>query len=223
MKTLSEISKQYPTDKDFTHNYYNMVYEKYFSPIRETTKLICEIGIGGLDGNLGWLPGNDLKVFRDYFLNANILGLDIVRHENITDLDRITLDWIDQSKRDIVIDYAAKLQDYDIILDDGSHNVYDQQITLAHFFKSLKSGGMYILEDLHTSIEVSIPEKNAIWNWGIPGFITPLELLENFQKTGEIIADHLNEEEKIYLQENIKSVEIFRIAPTSITSIIIKK
>jgi hypothetical protein len=223
MKTLSEIAKQYPTDKDFTHNYYNAVYEKHFSPIRETTKLVCEIGIGGFSEPLGWMPGNDLKVFRDYFINANILGLDIVRHENIADLDRITLDWIDQSKRDIVIEYAAKLQDYDIILDDGSHNVYDQQITFAHFFKSLKSGGMYVLEDLHTSIEVSIPEKNAIWNWGIPGFITPLEILEHFEKTVEIIADHLNEEEKLYLQENIKSVQVFHLAPTSITSIIIKK
>ena len=223
MKTLSEIAKQYPTDKDFTHNYYNAVYENYFSPIRETTKLVCEIGIGGFSEPLGWMPGNDLKVFRDYFSNANILGLDIVKHENIADLNRITLDWIDQSKRDLVIEYATKLQNYDLILDDGSHNVYDQQITFAHFFKSLKSNGIYVLEDLHTSIEVNMPEKNAIWNWGRPGFITPLELLEHFQRTGEIISDDLNEEEKLYLQENIKSVEVFRVAPTSITSIIIKK
>ena len=223
MKTLSEIAKQYPTDKDFTHNYYNAVYEKHFSPIRETTKLVCEIGIGGFSEPLGWMPANDLKVFRDYFVNANILGLDIVRHENIADLDRITLDWIDQSKRDIVIEYAAKLQDYDIILDDGSHNVFDQQITFAHFFKSLKSNGIYVLEDLHTSIEVNMPEKNAIWNWGIPGFITPLEMLEHFEKTGELISDQLNEEEKQYLQENIKSVEVIRVAETSITSIITKK
>lgn len=223
MKTLSEIAKQYPTDKDFTHNYYNAVYEKYFNPVRQTTKLVCEIGIGGFSESLGWLPGNDLKVLRDYFSNANILGLDIVTHNNIPELERITLDWIDQSKRELVIEYAAKLTDYDIIIDDGSHNVYDQQITFAHFFKSLKSNGIYVLEDLHTSIEVNIPKKNAIWGWGTPGFITPLEILEHFQKTGEIIADHLDEQEKLYLQESIKSVEVFHVAPTSITSIIVKK
>ena len=223
MSTLSEISKKYPTDKDFTHNYYTAVYEQYLSPIKDEVKLVCEVGIGGFWEAVGWLPGNSLKVWRDYFPNAEILGLDIVKHDNIDDLDRITIDWLDQSKRDLVIEYSSKLKDYDFIIDDGSHNVYDQQITLAHFFKSLKSGGIYILEDLHSSIEVNIPEKAQMWGWGIPGFITPLEILEHFEKTGEIISDNLDEEEKKYLQDNIASVKVFHNAPTSITSVIIKK
>lgn len=221
--TLSELAKIYPTDKDFTHNYYDKVYEKYFSPIKNEVKLLCEIGIGGFWEDVNWVNGNSLKVWRDYFLNSQILGLDIVKHTNIEGLDRINIDWIDQSKKDLVIEYSSKLQNYDIILDDGSHNVYDQQITLAYFFKSLKSGGIYVLEDLHSSIEVNIPEKTKLWGWGEPGFITPLELLENFQKDRIIISDYLTEEEKNYLQENIASVEIFHLAPTSITSIIVKK
>jgi hypothetical protein len=223
MKTLSELSKKYPTDKDFTHNYYNSVYENFFSPIKNDVKLVCEIGIGGFWGEMNWLPGNSLKVWRDYFTNAEILGLDIVKHENIDDLDRIQIDWIDQSKLDVVVDYSNKLNNYDIIVDDGSHNIYDQQITFAHFFKSLKSSGIYVIEDLHSSIEVNIPEKAALWGWGEPGHITPLEILEHFQKTEKIISDYLTEEEKQYLQDNIKSVEIFHIGPTSITSIIVKK
>lgn len=223
MSTLSEISKKYPTDKDFTHNYYTAVYEQYLSPIKDDVKLVCEVGIGGFWEAVGWLPGNSLKVWRDYFPNAEILGLDIVKHDNIGDLDRITIDWLDQSKRDLVIEYSSKLKDYDFIIDDGSHNVYDQQITFAHFFKSLKSGGIYVLEDLHSSIEVNIPEKAQLWGWGIPGFITPLEILEHFEKTGEIISDNLDEEEKKYLQDNIASVKVFHNAPTSITSVIIKK
>lgn len=182
MRTLSEIAKKYPTDKDFTHNYYSTVYEQYFSPIKDEVKLVCEIGIGGFWDAANWRPGNSLKVWRDYFPNAEILGLDIVRHDNINDLDRITIDWLDQSKRDLVIEYSSKLNNYDFIIDDGSHNVYDQQITLAHFFKSLKPGGIYVLEDLHSSIEVNIPEKANLWGWGIPGFITPLEILEHFEK-----------------------------------------
>lgn len=222
-KTLSELAKIYPTDKDFTHNYYDKVYEKYFSPIKNEVKLLCEIGIGGFWKDVNWVNGNSLKVWRDYFINSQILGLDIVKHTDIEDLDRINIDWIDQSKKDLVIEYANKLQDYDIILDDGSHNVYDQQITLAYFFKSLKPGGIYVLEDLHSSIEVNIPEKAKLWGWGEPGFITPLEILENFQKTGKIVSDHLTKDEEDYLQENIASVEIFHLAPTSITSIIVKK
>ena len=44
---LSEIAKKYPTDKDFTHNYYETAYESALSSIREEVKLVCEIGIGG--------------------------------------------------------------------------------------------------------------------------------------------------------------------------------
>lgn len=221
-ETLSSISMKYPTDKNFTHDYYNKVYEPVFKSIKDEIKLFCEIGIGGFSEPMGWRPGNSLKVWRDYFKNANILGLDIVRH-NVDDLERIKIDWLDQSKRDLVNDYAKNLENYDIILDDGSHNVYDQQITFAAFFKSLKPGGIYVIEDLHSSIEVNIPEKAELWGWGVPGHITPLEMLENFKKNGKIISDDLNSEEISYLNENIESVEIFTLSPTSITSVIRKK
>lgn len=222
MTTLSDLAKLYPTDKDFTHGYYNAVYERYFSPVRESTKQLCEIGIGGFWADVNWVHGNSLKVFRDYFTNAKILGLDIQRYD-IPDLgDRVTTDWLDQSKLDLVKEYAAKLSDYDIILDDGSHNTRDQQITLAYFLRSLRSGGMYVLEDLHSSIEVNMPEK-AIWGWGEPGKTTPLDMLERFMETGKVTSDYLTEEECAYLEQNIASVEIFKLAPTSITSIIIKK
>lgn len=228
MNTLSEISKKYPTDKDFTHNYYNGAYENVLSPIRNFVRNVCEIGIGGFWKEANWLPGNSLKVWRDYFPGAKILGLDIVEHKDIQDLDRIQIDWLDQSKRDLVIDYSKKLNNYDLIIDDGSHNVADQQITFAHFFKSLHSGGIYILEDLHSSIEVEIPEKAQLWGWGTPGYVTPLELLENYQKRGNFNVDSskphvLTDEERQYLQDNVAKVEVFHLAPTSITSIIIKK
>jgi hypothetical protein len=219
---LSDIAKKYPTDKDFTHNYYNNVYEKYFSPLKESTKLLCEIGIGGFWADAGWVHGNSLKVFRDYFINAQILGLDITHYE-IDDLDRITLDWLDQSKKQLVEQYSNRLSNYDIILDDGSHNTYDQQITFAYFFRSLRSGGIYVLEDLHSSIEVKIPEKAQTWGWGDPTKTTALELLEKFNETGKIVSDYLTKEESAYLETNIKSIEIFYLAPTSITSIITKK
>jgi len=225
METLEQISKKYPTDKDFEHKYYQNVYENVFSDIKNDVKKVCEIGVGtpydwsGLEIR----PGCSLKVWRDYFKNAEILGLDILKYEDIDDLDRITIDWLDQSKKDLVEEYSKKLTEYDIIIDDGSHNIYDQTITLSSFFKSLRSGGIYVLEDLHSSIEVNDPVKTKIWGWGEPGFITPLEMLEHFIETGEIISDYLNEDEKEYLKNNIKSAEIFKIKETSITSIIVKK
>lgn len=219
---LSQIAKKFPTDKDFTHNYFETVYEKYFSSIRDNVRKFCEVGIGGFWGEVGWVPGNSLRIWEEYFPNAEILGLDIKQY-NFKNEGRITVDYIDQSKKELVDKYGSKLIEYDIILDDGTHNIYDQQITFASFFKSLKSGGIFVIEDLHSSIEVKIPEKANLWGWGDPTKITALEMLENFKNTGKIISDYLSEEEKLYLEENIKSIEIFYIAPTSITSIIVKK
>lgn len=219
---MSQIAKKYPTDKDFTHNYYEAAYEAELSPIREDVKLVCEIGIGGFWNEVGWVHGNSLKVWKDYFPNADILGLDIKQYE-ISGLDRIRTDWLDQSKKELVVEYAERLKDYDLIVDDGSHNVYDQQITLAYFFKCLKPGGIYIIEDLHSSIEVNDLEKAKFWGWGEAGHITPLQILEHHMATGEIIGDYLDDAEKSYLEQSIDKVEVFHIGPTSITSIIRKK
>ena len=41
----------------------------------------------------------------------------------------------------------------------------EQQIGLAKLFKCVKEGGIYIIEDLHTSLEALMPEKR-IFNWG---------------------------------------------------------
>lgn len=223
MSTLSELAKIYPTDKDFTHNYYNRVYEEVFSPIRSSVKKVLEVGIGGFWGEVGWVHGNSLKVFRDYFENATIVGLDIQRYE-IADLGpRVQVDWIDQSNKELVTEYAAQVVDFDIILDDGSHNTYDQQITFAQLMHSLKSGGIYVLEDLHTSLEVHMPEKVAVWGWGDPTKTTTLDMLKNFQTTGKVVSDYITAEESAALEEMIASVEIFYLGETTITSVIRKK
>jgi len=220
--TLSQIAKKYPTDKDFSHNYFDAVYEKYFSPLRDKVLSFCEVGVGGFWGDVGWVPGNSLRVWEEYFTNANILGLDINSYD-LKNEGRITVDWIDQSKRDVVEKYSEKLGEQDIILDDGSHNMHDQQITFALFFKNLKKGGIFVIEDLHSSVEVKIPEKRDFWGWGDPNVVTTLEMLEKFQETGKIVSDYLTKEESDYLENNIESVEIFTVGPTSITSIIKKK
>lgn len=220
--TLHGIAKKYPNDKDYTHDYYNSVYEKEFRKIKNEVKKFCEIGVRGYGKEYGWIDGNSLKVWRDYFKNAEILGLDNLNID-LDDSDRITTDYMVQSDLENVKSYSSKLSDYDIIIDDGTHKIYDQTITFAYFFRSLKSGGIYVIEDLNSSNEVNIPEKNNIWNWGEPGFITPLEMLQHFNKTKEIKNDYLTDDEITYLKENIESVHIYTTNPYSITSIIYKK
>ena len=107
-------------------------------------------------------------------------------------------------------------------MDDGSHKMYDQQKSLATLFDSLKSGGLYIIENLHTSLECRMPGKE--WcGWGDPTKTTTLELLENFIKTGKIKSDYLTDEESMFLENNIDKLTVHELSRESMTSVIRKK
>jgi hypothetical protein len=95
-----------------------------------------------------------------------------------------------------------------------------QQISLGVLFPKLKKGGIYILEDLHTS---------RLENFGTifpTDLITTLDMLYTIKYTGNVISNHILEEEKQYLIDNIESILIWTKTPTynqSVTSIIRKK
>ncbi|TIP03555.1 MAG: class I SAM-dependent methyltransferase, partial [Mesorhizobium sp.] len=56
----------------------------------------------------------------------------------------------DQSKLEDLRSVAAKLEpgSLDVIIDDGSHASFDEQLTLREFFPLLAEGGWYFIEDL---------------------------------------------------------------------------
>ena len=58
------------TDKNTVHSYLDL-YETLFANKQETTKHILEIGIAN---------GGSIKLWKDYFTNATIHGIDIIKH-----------------------------------------------------------------------------------------------------------------------------------------------
>ena len=97
-------------------------------------------------------------------------------------------------------------------------------------FKKLKSGGIYIIEDLHTSI----PEYFETIRYGKNLFGLNDDNTNNtidFLKTissKKTFSQYLTSEEIDYISEKVFSVEIFTtkkidISNQSITSVIIKK
>lgn len=126
-------------------NGYAHFYENWFNKIKNSCENILEIGID---------DGGSLMANYEYFGNANILGLDIVE-KKMYENDRIKTIILDQgnlNELDNFCHYCMKNNiSFDIILDDGSHDVAHQQKTLGKFFKLLKPGGLYIIEDLGSS------------------------------------------------------------------------
>ena len=207
--SLVDLAQFYGTDKHSVHNYISSVYSKVFLPIKDSVKLFVEVGV---------YQGASLKMWKDYFANARVIGVDI----NQSQVEGCEVIVCDQSNSEQLEVFKEVIQNADIILDDGSHKMFDQQKTLATLFKSLKPGGVFVLEDLHTSIECKMPDK-AWCGWGDPDKTTTLDMLENFIVNKTIKSDYLNDEESKYLENNISDVKIYKVNPMSITSVIIKK
>lgn len=123
------------TDKGIVHSYIS-VYDSLFEPYQERARNVLEIGIE---------YGGSLRLWRGYFSNALITGIDIRDH--LLDLDPR----IRTFKRDAYTHYMVDtLNDrkYDIIIDDGSHKLEDQLFVMKHYIKLLNSPGLLIIEDI---------------------------------------------------------------------------
>lgn len=137
LKTLA--LKYDTTDKETQHKYCDF-YHSHLKDLRYKIKEVLEVGV--------WMGGS-AKMWRDYFPNAMITGLDI-EDKKWCETERIKTYICDQSD---ILQLMNIVQDkkYDLIIDDGSHRLKHQQITLSFLFFSVVKGGIYILEDLHTS------------------------------------------------------------------------
>ena len=110
---------------------------------------LLEIGIGGYgDPEAG---GASLRMWRDYFPNAQIVGLDYYDKSPHAG-ERIR---VYQGSQADPVAIARMLGDYpegfDVIIDDGSHQNEHVIASLYMLWQYVKSDGWYIVEDLQTS------------------------------------------------------------------------
>lgn len=162
-KSLTELANQYgsdkgtigPTAKWSAHNYTD-VYEAYLERYRNDPVTMIEIGLGvsGKAWNSFIVRGRNSggaspKMWHDYFPNARIYGIDVNECAYL-DNERVRTFVADQGN---TADLERVMQavgnvEFDFIFDDGSHRPDHQQISLGYFFKKLKPGGLYFIEDL---------------------------------------------------------------------------
>lgn len=141
---LCEIARTYHTDKA---GWYTPFYDLLFSgDRRERIRKVLEVGIGTVETMPhvpGYLPGASLFMWRDYFPDAEIYGVDIDPRTFNTGIGFQT---ICSDSRDPEL--AAKLpSNFDLIVDDGSHNPDVQWETFLNLFPLVKDAGLYVIED----------------------------------------------------------------------------
>lgn len=124
-----------PTEK---YPHHLEAYENFFAPFRGKEIGFLEIGIGN---------GGSLEMWRKYFgKNARIYGLDI---QDIK--PKFPLFVGNQGDRVFMEETVLKTIPLHIVVDDGSHQCYHQVVSFEVLFPRLEDGGVYIVEDIHTS------------------------------------------------------------------------
>lgn len=135
---LIEIGKKYPSSKNISG--FIQLYEKYFTPLRDSKINILEIGVDN---------GDSLRIWREFFSKANICGIDIdkknfrINNTNILQGDQSDLNFL----KSLVSEYKK----FDIIIDDGSHQAKHIIASFNYLFNYLSDNGLYVIEDLQTS------------------------------------------------------------------------
>lgn len=211
MNSLYSLGIKYNTDKS-TYHEYTKFYETFLEKYRNDKLKILEVGIG-------WSDGGSLKMWKEYFANSHIYGADI---DDKTNLKAPNIDII-QMNQEKIEDLRKLPSQLDLIIDDGGHTMFQQQLTLKILFlENLKDQGIYILEDLHTSLPHYYGRE-----FGANANNNTLNLLLDL-KEGKIRQNNeyfINEEEFNSLHTRIKSIDIYYNGPErdySATSVIIK-
>ena len=161
---LSVLCDIYGSDKGSVNNLklahtYTTVYHDIFKDIRNNVKSVFECGIGTNNPKLpstmgiGGRPGASLRVWRDYFKNAIVVGGDIDK-DILFEEERIYTDFIDQLKPEVINYFFQSLPDecpkkFDIMIDDGLHTFEANICLFQNAFKYLNQDGLYIIEDVH--------------------------------------------------------------------------
>jgi hypothetical protein len=144
---LSELALKYGSDKcPAIYHSYTPFYQELLDKRRLKVKKVLEIGVGFDDGIRK--KAASLYMWRDYFPNATIYGCDILREVLIQE-DRIKTFYCDQKNvNDLekLISWIGK--DFDLVVDDGSHETDDQICSAMQLLPVLSKNGIYVIEDV---------------------------------------------------------------------------
>lgn len=213
--TLPEFCDSFPTDKCTDKHNFVEIYEPLFAPMRKDSIRFFEIGI---------LNGVSHLMWRTYFRKASIFGIDLRDYSQKSARSGIMTFVADQSNRnDLQRFLEASGGSFDVILDDGGHAMDHQQVSLAYLFPQVKPGGLFIIEDVHTSLPDFYPDPFFKVNDAQTN--TTLFMLERFIRTGTIHSDYMTPEEMEYLSTHIERIELHYLsnAKHSIVCVIHKK
>lgn len=150
MTRLCDLAKKYGCDKTVSifHDY-TPFYDQLLQG--RTVTRVLEIGIGSVASMShvkDYKPGASLRMWREYFPEAMIWGLDNDPGVMINERHILSLP-CDQGNELSLTRVAYDLGHFDLIIDDGSHQLPHQALTANTLIpKLLSPTGVYVIEDV---------------------------------------------------------------------------
>ncbi|WP_235822597.1 class I SAM-dependent methyltransferase [Pseudogemmobacter blasticus] len=101
---------------------------------------------------IGVYKGGSLDLWQGFFgPKAKLVFADIDPECRAMERPGLTIEIGDQSDGAFLDGLAARHGPFDLIIDDGGHKMNQQTTSLRHLWPHLNDGGLYVVEDTHTS------------------------------------------------------------------------
>ena len=189
------MKKKKKKNKRIDAHGYSKIYERYFEKIRNANLNVLE---------LGSFYGNAAGAFFYYFKNSNIYSGDICPDLFRYKSQRLKNFYINTSSEiSIKKDLIDNQRIFNVIIEDASHTLKDQIISLFMLFKILSPKGIFICEEL------DFPETRKDMN--INNEYPDLKnILKAIKSNRDFNSKYIKEEDKKYFLDNFNTIEIFK-------------
>lgn len=151
---LCKIAYKYGVDRcgQICHNY-TPFYWELLKDRRESVKKVVELGVGSravmASAPKQYRTGAGLFMWREFFPNAQIFGVDINPNAQVVGEERIETFVLDSTKDDDLEVLISKVgSDIDLLIDDAIHFGCFQIPTCLFLMPYLRVDGIYVIEDI---------------------------------------------------------------------------
>jgi len=123
--------------------HYFDIYHRHFAPFRGRPVTVVEFGVN---------QGGSLQMWKNYFgPQARIYGVDIDPRCAAFEEPQVEILIGDQEDRTFLRELLARTGPIDIVIEDGGHTMGQQLATFEELWPAVTDGGVFLVEDLHTS------------------------------------------------------------------------
>lgn len=146
--TLQAIGTETGTDKaDQAHAFHGKTYLEYYEPRLKDLR-----GISGNILEIGVLTGASLKMWKKFFGESKVVGIDIDTSRSKLALgENVFVRIGSQADQQFLHTVAHEFGPFKLIVDDGSHIVKHMLGSFKYLWPHLAAGGWYIMEDMRIS------------------------------------------------------------------------